>query len=91
MVWYIIGVYIIKRTLQGRLEIQNLSPSVEKYFTSKRSQQIISKNISRVSAVVQILFWELSAVQTQINSSRYKGIAAQTGEAYSTMDLKILD
>ena len=25
-----------------------------------------------------------------INSSRYKGIAAQTGEAYSTMDLTIL-
>ena len=26
----------------------------------------------------------------RLNSSRYKGIAAQTGEAYSTMDLTIL-
>ena len=37
MVWYFIGVYIINRTLHGRLEIWNFSLSVEKYFTSGRS------------------------------------------------------
>ena len=40
MVWYFIGVYIINRTLHGRLEIQNFSSSVEKYFTSQRSEQV---------------------------------------------------
>ena len=38
MVWYFIGVYIINRTIHGRLEIRNFSSRVE-------------KNISRVSAV----------------------------------------
>ena len=33
IVWYFIGVYIIKRTLHGRLEIRNFSSRVEKYFT----------------------------------------------------------
>ena len=32
MVRYFIGVYIIKRTLHGRLKIQNFSSHVEKYF-----------------------------------------------------------
>ena len=30
MVWYFIGVYIINKTLHGRLEIQNFSSRVEK-------------------------------------------------------------
>ena len=34
MVWYFIGVYIINRTLHGRLEIQNFSSRVEKIFDS---------------------------------------------------------
>ena len=29
MVWYFIGVYIISRTLHGRLEIRNFSSRVE--------------------------------------------------------------
>ena len=33
MVWHFIGVYIINRTLHGRLEIRNFSSRVEKYFT----------------------------------------------------------
>ena len=33
MIWYFIGVYIINRTLHGRLEIQSFSSHVEKYFT----------------------------------------------------------
>ena len=33
MTWYIIGVYIINRTLHGRLEIQNFSSRVEYIFT----------------------------------------------------------
>ena len=32
MVWYFIGVYIINRTLRGRLEIRNFSSRVEKIF-----------------------------------------------------------
>ena len=34
MVWYFIDVYIINRTLHGRLEIQNFSSRVEKIFHS---------------------------------------------------------
>ena len=34
MVWYFIGVYIINRTLQGRLEIRNFSSRVEKIVQS---------------------------------------------------------
>ena len=33
MVWQFIGVYIINRTLHGRLEIRIFSSCVEKYFT----------------------------------------------------------
>ena len=34
MVWYLIGVYIVNRTLHGRLEIQNFSSHVEEVFHS---------------------------------------------------------
>ena len=39
MVWYFIDVYIITRTLHGRLETdnRNFSSCVEKYFTLSRS------------------------------------------------------
>ena len=40
MVLYFIGVYIINRTLHSRLEIRNFSSSVEKYFTSERSERV---------------------------------------------------
>ena len=40
MVWHFIGVYIINRTLHDRLEIRNFSSSVEKYFTSERSERV---------------------------------------------------
>ena len=40
MIWNFIGVYIINRTLHVRLEIQNFSFRVEKYFTSERSEQV---------------------------------------------------
>ena len=33
MVWYLIGVYIVNRTLHGRLEIRNFSSDVEEDFT----------------------------------------------------------
>ena len=35
MVWNCIGVYVINKTLHGRLEIQNFSLTVKKYFTSE--------------------------------------------------------
>ena len=37
MVWYFIGVYIINRTLHGRLEIPNFSSRVEKNISLVRS------------------------------------------------------
>ena len=37
MVWQFIGVYIINRTLHGRLEKRNFSSRVEKIFHSKRN------------------------------------------------------
>ena len=37
MILYFIGVYIINRTLHGRLEIRNFSSRVEKYFTRSRT------------------------------------------------------
>ena len=40
MVLNLIGVYIINRTLHGRLEIRNFSSSVEKYFTSESSERV---------------------------------------------------
>ena len=36
MVWYLIGVYIINRTLHGRLEIRNFSSRVENIFNTRR-------------------------------------------------------
>ena len=38
MVWYFIGVYIINRTLYGRLEIHNFSSRVEKIFVNTRRE-----------------------------------------------------
>ena len=40
MVWYFIGVYIINRTLHGRLEIRNFSSRVEKFFTLEEKFRI---------------------------------------------------
>ena len=40
MVWYFISVYIINRTLHGRLEIRNFSSHVEKIFQSERSERV---------------------------------------------------
>ena len=49
MVWYFIGVYVINRTLHGRLEIQHFSSSVEKYFTSvaQRTSEIFFQHEKR--------------------------------------------
>ena len=42
MVRYFIGVYIINRTLHGRLEIRNFSSRVKKYFLLQHSKRKIS-------------------------------------------------
>ena len=42
MVWHFIGVYIINRTLHGRLEIRNFSSRVEKYFLTLKEKFRIS-------------------------------------------------
>ena len=44
MVWHFIDVYIINRTLHGRLEIRNFSSRVEKYFTSEIFFQHAKRN-----------------------------------------------
>ena len=52
MVWHFIGVYIINRTLHDRLEIQNLSSRVEKYFT--RSLRSLVKYFSTLEEKFRI-------------------------------------
>ena len=52
MVWYFIGVYIINRTLHGRLEIQNFSSCVEKIFHhSKRNFISLSGHVTLISSI----------------------------------------
>ena len=43
MIWHFIGVYIINRTLNGRLEIRNFSSRAKKYLPVN-----VLKNISLV-------------------------------------------
>ena len=43
MVWYFIGVCTINRTLHGRLEIQNFSSRVKKYFMAHVEKILIIK------------------------------------------------
>ena len=52
MVWHFIGIYIINRTLHGRLEIRNFSSRVEKYFT--RSLRSLVKYFSTVEEKFRI-------------------------------------
>ena len=42
MVWNFIGVYVINKTLHGRLEIQNFSSCDEKYFSTLEEKFCIS-------------------------------------------------
>ena len=55
MIWNFIGVYITNSTLHGRLEIQNFSFHVEKYFTSGRSEQV--KYLSTLEEKFRISAW----------------------------------
>ena len=67
MVWHFIGVYIINRTLHGRLGIRNFSSRVEKYFT--RSLRSLVKYFLtleekfRISArpcnILYLVYWEI--------------------------------
>ena len=52
MIQYFIGVYIIKRILHGRLEKQNFSSRVEKYFT--RSLRSLAKYSSTLEEKFRI-------------------------------------
>ena len=65
MVWYFIGVYIINRTLHGRLEIRNFSACVEKYFTrSLRSleEKFLSPRGHVISSTVDVALDVISEV-----------------------------
>ena len=42
MVWHFIGIYIINRTLHGRLEIRNSSSSSEIFFSTREEKSRIS-------------------------------------------------
>ena len=55
MVWHFIGIYIINRTLHDRLEIQNFSSRVEKYFMSERSERV--KYFSTLKEKFRISAW----------------------------------
>ena len=55
MSWYFIGVYIINRTLHGRLEIRIFSSRVEKYFT--RSLRSLVKYYSTLEKKFCISAW----------------------------------
>ena len=72
MVWYFIGVYIINRTLHGRLETRNFSTRVEKIFFQRSKRNFVSPSghvISSIStasnlhhhllAVFVVKFWKL--------------------------------
>ena len=53
MVWYFIGVYIIKKTLHGRLEIQNFSSHVEKIFQHS-TRNFVSPRSHVISSILKI-------------------------------------
>ena len=52
MIWYFVGVYTTNRTLHGRLEVQNFSSRVEKYFT--RSQRSLVRYFSTIEEKFRI-------------------------------------
>ena len=53
LVWHFIGVYMINRTLHGRLEIRIFSSRVEKYFT--RSLPSLVKYIFNIRREISYL------------------------------------
>ena len=62
MVWYFIGVYIINRTLHGRLEIRNFSSRVEKIFQhSKRNF------VSQRGHVISSIYQGLHSLEKSLN------------------------
>ena len=65
MVWYFIGVYIINRTLHGRLEIRNFSSRVEKIFfntlTTKRNF------VSQRGHVISSIYQGLHSLEKSLN------------------------
>ena len=52
MVWHFIGVYVINRTLHGRLEIRNFSTRVEKYFTFEPSPRSTPQKVFHPGAFI---------------------------------------
>ena len=69
MVWYFIGVYIINRTLHGRLKTRNFSSRVEKIFHkwAQRTSEIFFQHEKRnfvslrghvISSIYTIFDWK---------------------------------
>ena len=55
MVWHFIGVYIINRTLHGRLEIGSFSSRVEKIFFNTRREISLSPRGHVISSIYSVL------------------------------------
>ena len=49
IVWYLIDVYLINRTLRGSAEMRNFSSRVEKYFTNEPSETVQQEKRNFVS------------------------------------------
>ena len=64
MVWYFIGVYIINRTLHGRLEIRNFCSRVsaleEKFRISARPCNILYLPVGKIittEGLIKLMYW----------------------------------
>ena len=68
MVWYFISVYIINKTLRGRLEIRNFSSRVEKIFHSfaaltRKKRNFVSPSGHVISSIYGEKFFFFWSVQ----------------------------
>ena len=72
MVWYFIGVYIINRTLHGRLEIQNFSSRVEKIFHewAQRTSEIFFNTRREISYLRAAIWYPLYKKKAHNNPPR---------------------
>ena len=81
MVWYFIGVYIINRTLHGRLEIRNFSSRVEKnisWVSAAKEWNIFQHSkrnfISRHGHVISSIYFILYSLFLTLSRVKYLGL-----------------
>ena len=78
MVWYFISVYIINRTLHGRLEIQNFSSRVEKIF--HRSLRSLVKYFSTLEETFRISARPCNILYVQYTFPRFFELLTRMNE-----------